>query len=206
MPLELLVMRHGESTVNLSKTISNRVTDYAPLTRRGRQQSEELLNQLKDRKVIAVYSSPLMRATQTSEIIAAYFGLKVKTLEGLREPFCGEIEGRNDEEAWSLHAAQEKAWENEEIDFRIPAGESLFEVRQRFCRDINDIIEKHQKQTGSLVLVSHGSLMINTLPHFLTNISPAFARSCSLVNCSLVVAEFTEGGYRCKSWNGIPIA
>ena len=81
-------MRHGESVANETKTITNLPSDSTPLTELGREQANKLLEIFQQRRIIAIYTSPLTRARETAEIIAAAFGLEVEIDDALREPDC----------------------------------------------------------------------------------------------------------------------
>ncbi len=206
MALEYLFTRHGESLANLTRTVSNRVSDYAPLTERGRKQAEELLQALQNRRVAAIYASPLARARETAQILAAGLGLEAQIADALREPFCGIIEGRSDADAWRMHAEQEQAWRAGQHDFHIPEGESFNDVRARFLPFMEGVAARHREDTGSLVLVSHGSILINMLPRFLRNIDVDFARAHGLGNCAYVVAAPAQAGLVCLEWGGEKIS
>lgn len=200
---EFLFVRHGNSTANVTRTISNRVSDYAPLTELGRSQAKDLLAALHGRRIIAVYSSPLMRAKETAEIVAAEFGLNVKMADALREPYRGEIEGRSDDEAWSVHAAQEAAWRSGRYEHRIPGGESFLDLQARFIPFVERMMAKHSDDGASIILVSHGSLLTNMLPLVLTNVEPDFVRNLPIGNCALIVATRGASGLECVEWCGI---
>jgi Histidine phosphatase superfamily (branch 1) len=129
MTPEFIFTRHGESTANISRTISNRLPDSAPLT----------------------------RAEETAEIIAAAFGLEVELVDGLREPDCGMIEGRNDAEAWRMHAAQELTWGAGSHDYRILGGESFNDVQQRFIPSVSRIISKYGNHAGAVIAGAYSS-------------------------------------------------
>jgi probable phosphoglycerate mutase len=207
MSLEHLYLRHGESEVNITKTISNRVTDHTPLTELGVNQAKQMLNLIKkDRKIISVYSSPLTRAEQTARIIAADFGISIELADALREPYCGAIEGRNDPQAWQLHAAQENAWRAGQYDFSIAGGESYLDLKNRFVPFINHLISRHKDQSGTIVIVSHGSVLRNMLPLILSNISIDFAHNHHLGNCSYISALVTEYGLVCVEWDANSIS
>ena len=137
MTLTFVFIRHGESAVNLSGTISNRLLDFNPLSELGRAQARSLLATLQGRRILSVWCSPLARARETAEILASGFELEPEIADGLREPDCGIAEGRSDPEAWDLHAEQEAAWKAGVLDHRIPGGESFLDVREQvraLCR------------------------------------------------------------------------
>ena len=118
-----------------------------------------------------------MRARETAGILAAGFGLEPQTADGLREPDCGIAEGRSDAEAWDLHAEQEAAWKAGVLDHKIPGGESFLEVRDRFVPFVEGLLIRHNAEAGSVLLVSHGSVLVNMLPLVLANVSVEFPRA-----------------------------
>ena len=81
-PLELLLVRHGESTYNRdgSGGFDSDLTDL------GVEQSQRLAPWLAANfKFAAIYSSPMVRARRTAEIAAAGLTLPVRFREDLRE-------------------------------------------------------------------------------------------------------------------------
>lgn len=72
----------------------------APLTPPGREQAAGLAAALEGRSITIVYSSPVLRAIETSVIVAHHLGVEYEVREALREVDVGNLEGRSDEEAW----------------------------------------------------------------------------------------------------------
>jgi broad specificity phosphatase PhoE len=66
-------LRHGESEGNSAGVIQGR-RDY-PLARRGREQAREAARWFVDRQIERLFCSPLARAHETAEIVAAELGL-----------------------------------------------------------------------------------------------------------------------------------
>jgi broad specificity phosphatase PhoE len=87
----LYLVRHGETDWNKKKLIQG-VTDV-PLNKKGERQAEELAQKLTGVKFDAVFSSDLVRAKRTAEIISLEKKLAVKTTKALRERFFGQFEG-----------------------------------------------------------------------------------------------------------------
>ena len=87
----LYLVRHGETDWNKKKLIQG-VTDV-PLNKKGERQAEELAQKLTGVKFDAVFSSVLLRAKRTAEIISLEKKLAVKTTKALRERFFGQFEG-----------------------------------------------------------------------------------------------------------------
>src|SRR5215510_3422657 len=96
-PMKIYFARHGESEANLLHEFSNRGVKHG-LTQKGRAQAAELAVELAAKPILRIYSSPLLRATQTAGILAEALGLEVEVTDALREYDCGVLEGRADEE------------------------------------------------------------------------------------------------------------
>lgn len=206
MAREIYFVRHGESTANIARVISNRETDNAPLTKKGRQQAGDLLTKLRNQGgVTIVYTSPLLRAKETAEIIAAGLWANTQIADALREPFCGLLEGRGDKAAWSCHAKQEEEWQNGNSDYHVPGGESLRDVEKRFRPFIENIASEIEEAKGNIVIVSHGSVLMNMLPHIFSNINADFARTHALGYCEVVIAVCQESDLRCVEWCGLAL-
>ncbi len=200
MARELIFTRHGESTVNVTRTITNGPNDYAPLTDLGRSQAQQLADGLQARDVIAIYASPLMRARETAGIIGEALGLPVALEDGLREPYCGIAEGRSDDEAWAMHYRASMEWRAGDVDYRIPNGESLRDVRNRFVPVVEKAVATHEGENGTVVLVSHGSVLMHMLLEILPNLTPDFVAANPLRNCDYIVVAVTDAGLSCVEW------
>ena len=84
-----LLVRHGETDWNRE----NRFQGHAdpPLNDVGRSQARELAETLLGEGASAVYASPLRRARETAEIIAAVLGLDVRLDPRLMEVDVGSM-------------------------------------------------------------------------------------------------------------------
>ena len=88
---KLHLIRHGLTAGNLDGRYIGSGTDL-PLCDEGRAQLEDLKRQFAYPQVPLVFSSPMLRATQTAEIL--FPGVKVISLDGLREMAFGVFENR----------------------------------------------------------------------------------------------------------------
>lgn len=89
----LYLVRHGENVANLTKEFSHRAVDYS-LTDKGRAQAAQTADFFRGHAIDAVYSSPLRRARETAEAIAAVVGKPVTVVEDFREINVGVLEGQ----------------------------------------------------------------------------------------------------------------
>lgn len=127
----------------------------------GREQAASVAETLKSSKLQAVYSSPLERATETAEAIAAVQGLDVVTLAGLIEINIGRWQGL------SLRAARRrKLWptiQHKPSLVRFPEGESFLEAQSRIVDTLESIRLKH---SGAIACVSHADPIKLAIAHY----------------------------------------
>lgn len=142
--LELWLVRHGQTTWNLSRRISG--WSDVPLTDLGREQAQNLAPLLADKKFDSVWSSDLVRATETA--VLAYGEDFTKT-DGLREINFGNHEGQS----WGK--LDEKNVE-EIMEFKsycAPGGESIATFEARIKGFIENLSE------GRHLLFCHGGVV-----------------------------------------------
>ncbi len=162
--MRLYFVRHGESQANLLHEISNRGLRHG-LTRRGRVQATALADRLRPARLARIYSSPVLRAIETSVILAQQLDLDYEVVDALREYDCGALEGRADEAAWQGWRALFEAWTvHGQWDSRSAGGESLIEIRDRFLPFTARLVAEFGESDAGLVCVSHGGLLRLMLP------------------------------------------
>jgi len=147
---ELLLVRHGETDWNRESRFQGHADP--PLNELGRAQAAELAEALAGEEVAAVYSSPLRRAFQTAEVIAAPRRLAAEPVDGLREVDVGswqaltraEVEERFPEQfqRWLDHG---RGWED---------GETYEQMGKRVIAALRDLAARHEGER--IVGVTHG--------------------------------------------------
>jgi len=205
--MRILFTRHGESHANLQRIISNRSLPH-PLTPKGIDQAAVLADHLvKDAHLSIIISSPIPRAIQTATIIAKRVSLPFTANDALREFDCGAMEGRSDQDAWLAHQTIVRAWdEDQDYDrFIPPDGESFNDQKARFIPFLLDLISDHRSLDGDILMVSHGALLHQMLPLFLSNINREFTKQHPLGNCQLVITFPENNQLKCISWNDISV-
>jgi broad specificity phosphatase PhoE len=156
MSTRIILIRHGETLWNLEKRCQG-FTDI-PLSEAGERQAELLSRALSREPLAAVYSSDLIRARRTAEIIARPHGLPVSTDARLRELNQGELEGQNMEGLLAHHAELLKNWMADPAHTQMPKGESLLEIQARGWAAISEIAARHPDQ--AVAVVAHNLLNV----------------------------------------------
>lgn len=152
----LYVVRHGETDYNARRIFQGQQCDI-PLNDTGRRQAHELIAKLKNKKIDAIYCSPLKRARETADIIAAGLKLPVKIHQGLIEGNFGVAEGVPAEEIrnWPVYAL----WCNNDEkydDVGFEKGETKRQIRTRVINALNEICR--QEEGEHILIVAHGAV------------------------------------------------
>jgi len=162
MPI-LLLIRHGENDF----TKKHRLAGYLPnvhLNERGRKQAQELADALKSAPIKAVYSSPLERAVETANPIAAALRLEVRIEAGLAETNVGKWQGR------SLAALRlTKQWkviQGTPSRAQFPEGETFYECQARVVAALDSICTKHRPK-DIIACVFHADPIKLAVAHYL---------------------------------------
>jgi broad specificity phosphatase PhoE len=198
--MKLYLVRHGESEANIQHIISNRQSPFG-LTSRGKGQANALAENLKDIPITAIYSSPVLRARETAEILSQKFHIQYQITEALREYDCGILEEKSDEESWKLHGEIAEDWTLNHNYLRKPeGGETFLDIQNRFLPFIESL--KHGNDEH-ILLIGHGGLFHLMLPLILTNIDNHFVKSHGLGHIDCVIAELKSDGFVCKQWGEV---
>ncbi len=200
--MRIYFARHGESQANLLHEVSNRGLRHG-LTRKGREQAVALAERLRNLPITHIYSSPLLRAIETSVILANRLELDYEVVDALREYDCGIAEGRSDAEAWQLWQALFDAWVGERRwEQRIEGGESFYDIRERFVPFIEGLVNQYGSTKAGIVCVSHGGVYWMMLPLVLKNVDNELMARYGFDYTSCIVSEWRPAGLYCVEWNG----
>ena len=88
----ILFVRHGQTFANLEGIIQGQLD--SPLTEEGQMQAKTTAEKLKNTKIDIIYTSPLIRASKTSEVINVYHNIPIIQDERLKEQNAGDATGR----------------------------------------------------------------------------------------------------------------
>lgn len=154
--MKIYLVRHGADDNTVRGGWSNH-----PLTNKGIKQSLELAEKLKASKCNAeiIYSSDLLRAKQTAEILANHLNLEIAYNQGFREVNNGDLAGMDNNLANKLYP--DLFWKNLKWEQQYPNGESPKEFYERVKTALDNLIKTDNE---SIILVTHGGV-INVIMH-----------------------------------------
>jgi len=161
----IYVVRHGQAEFN-SRHIIGGTLEPNPLTAKGEEQSRKLGEKFQNIKIDKIYSSDLLRAQETAEIIASMKHLPVETNSLLRERSWGTLQGKTFNEAKKEYPEaflkESKIVGEEALDFKYAGSmESLRHAALRLKRFLETTDEKQKGKT--VFVVTHFDIMIGYL-------------------------------------------
>jgi broad specificity phosphatase PhoE len=149
-PVATLLLRHGQTPMSVQKRYAGR-TDV-PLTDAGLAQAAAAAKRLASARIDAIVASPLRRAVQTAEAVAAVTGLPVTTDGGFRETDFGDWDGLTFAEVRERWPAEMAAW-LADPQVAPPGGESFAEVSERVIPALARVLDGRAGQR--ILVVSH---------------------------------------------------
>ena len=177
----IFIIRHGKTELNKASVLQGR-SNY-PLNDEGIRQAEEAAKMLESIEFDYVYSSPLIRAVQTAEIVAPYKEIQLD--ERLIEMDYGRYEGtdlRNMPEEIRLFFC----------DFvHNPAPDSMEQLADVVKRT-GAFLEELRNVKGNILISTHAIAMKGIL-EYLTPDSQGGYWSKYIGNCAVYVADDQDG-------------
>jgi phosphoserine phosphatase len=143
------LIRHGETEWN--RELVYRGRKDLPLSENGRRQIQKLAAALAETPITAIHASPLVRAVDTAQAIAAVKGLEVQTCDELIDMDFGEWEGLSVAEARQRDPELYEKWEHDPAAFHAPEGESLAEIQARIRGILTRLAAEYPNQVVALV-------------------------------------------------------
>ena len=156
----IYLVRHGETIWNRQKLIQGH-TD-SRLTEEGERQAEELGKKFRNIVFAAAFSSDLIRAKRTAELITLEKKLAVQTTAALRERYFGWYEGVS----WAGRGIKIRKLLKQIMDLTfkkflnvslVPDEETDESLMGRFITNIREIAVGYRDK--NVLVVSHGGVM-----------------------------------------------
>lgn len=153
-------IRHGQTDLNKQGIVQGAGTDV-PINETGCQQAESVATKLIDRNIHVIFSSDMIRARQTTDIINQALDLDIFYTALLRETHYGEIEGmvsvEVDTDPRYQHICEQVDDTTNPLryDISFPGGESRKAVASRFLSCVQNINHKDK----NVLLSTHGGIL-----------------------------------------------
>jgi len=145
------ILRHGEAVSNVRSVVSSSPEKFEnPLTDKGKRQIIQVAQKLKGKGIDLIFSSDLLRAKQTAEIIAKALKIAQKFDKRLREIGFGNFNGKP-----LVNFQRQFKNERERITKSVLKSETYEKVSKRMSGFLEDIDIKYKDK--NILIVSHES-------------------------------------------------
>ena len=156
------IVRHGQTEWNVDRIVQGHKD--SELTASGRAQAKDVAEKFKEIQIDHVFSSDLLRARQTAEILTLEKKMAIKTTKLLREQTYGEYEGKDLDELLALFKHWDTLSEKERFTYRAHHSfETDEESTARFITFLRETAVAYANQT--ILVVTHGIMMRNLMIH-----------------------------------------
>lgn len=192
--MELYIVRHGETLWNKDKRLQGHadieLNDY------GRELARKTGEALMNTQIDIIYSSPLIRAYETADLIRNGRNIELRTDDRLKELSFGCYEGSNFSELIR----------NPELTFQYffkqphlykPAadGETLEHLIARAGDFMQSVIEPLADSLERVMIVAHGALNKAIMSYIKKHSTEYFWSGGLQQNCNVIIADYTDGVY-----------
>lgn len=152
----IYLVRHGKTDWNKQGIIQGH-TDI-PLNDEGEKEARELARELNKIKFDEFFSSDLLRAKRTAEIIATEHKLAVKTTKALRERHFAHLEGKPSKLLTEIGKTISKLEESKRFSYKShPLVESDAELMSRFLTFLREVAVSSPGK--NILVVTHGGVI-----------------------------------------------
>ncbi len=201
--LEVWFVRHAESEFNVVDgplPVPDEGVTY-PLTPEGVRQAAVLGARFTGVEVDYLYSSTRLRTLQTADAISFRTGVPVRLAPAAVEASFGPAPDLGRDvlpifRRWAEGDTRARASE---------AAESLEDFKARFLPFWEELVDAYGDDTGRLVLVTHGGVIMFMLPELCPEVTRAYVMERPVGNAEIVKTVLENGQLRCLSWMGEPL-
>jgi broad specificity phosphatase PhoE len=149
----VFLARHGQTAYNLEGRFQGQLP--VPLDETGRRQAAELAERAAKHGFSALWSSPLLRARETADVVARRIGLQPREDARLMETDAGDWTDRTFADVQAEAPEAFAAFAAGDPGFAFPGGESFAEQEVRVAAALADV------ELGELpaLVVCHGMVI-----------------------------------------------
>lgn len=184
----LIFVRHGESEGNKSGRFNGSM-DF-PLSDKGRAQAKKTSEYLDKYKIDTAYSSDLLRAKETAQIVTNRQNVALIEDTGLREINGGDFEGQLFDELAIKFPTEFKIWMEDLANCQCPNGESIRGLFERFNAKVKEIAKNNKDKT---ILIGTHAMPIRVMSTLWHKKDLSSIRDIDYVkNASVTVVDYTD--------------
>ncbi len=182
--MRLFIVRHGETVENVARIVTGQ--QGGRLSPAGREQARAIALRLRGEPIGPIYSSDLLRAFETADILRDAIGSEILIETRLREQHFGEFEGRP---LTALLRHMKKTGEDF-LSLNPPGGEQSETFRGRIHDFFREL--KERRPGDSVLVVTHHGVIAVLLASLMKK-TPECASRDLLLHGVVLLAEIDAG-------------
>lgn len=199
----LYLVRHGETEANRSLCIQGHSNSNLSIL--GESQARERMEKMRDIHLDYAYSSDLVRAKRTAEILVSNRNISLDVTPALRERCFGLYEGRPIRDFFDEHSGHMEVFEHASDEDRwqfqlLGEVETNAHVRDRALAFLQEKATSHAGET--ILCVSHAGAMRIILLYLGWGTHEEMPWG-SIENCAMVRLEFDGSNFVVKELDGV---
>ncbi|MDA1054464.1 MAG: histidine phosphatase family protein [Planctomycetota bacterium] len=197
----MYLVRHGATANNLAipPLLQGRGVDLE-LSDVGRQQATCAAALLAKQRLAAIYSSPLIRARQTAEIIAEPHELAVQLVPAIEEADVGRWEGRSWKEISRTEPESYRQFIADSANHGYLGGENMTQVLARIAPALAVLMQQH---LGAEIAVIAHNVVNRVYVASLLGVPISRAREINQDNCGVNLIRFRRDEIKLLSLNSV---
>ena len=149
--VQLLLIRPGITEYDQQGRVQG--TLNIPLCEDGRQEVENMIEELRGKSIAASYTGPCKAAEQTAECLGEALDVKVKTIDKFENVDHGLWQGLLVSDVKAKQPKVYRQWQETPEKVCPPQGETLSEAKERVSAAITKLLKKH-KADGVFAVVA----------------------------------------------------
>jgi len=197
-----MLMRHGEAENNVQHIVAGRTSEYH-LTEKGRMQVRNTAEKLKDLSIDAIYTSPVIRTVETSQIVSETIGVDYTVDERLTETEMGSLVGMHINEVLEKYDGLfHKFYYNDDALGKVGL-EGFSSIGSRISSMLDYVGEKYHDK--NVLLVTHLDPIKAAITQVM-DLKPEVLYNMTIRNASLTILNHSSKDYTLSAFNVMDIS
>ena len=198
----VMLMRHGEAENNVQHIVAGRKSEHH-LTDNGRMQVRSAAEKLKDLSIDAIYTSPVVRTVETSQIVSETIGVDYTVDERLTETEMGSLVGmRMSEIIEKYDDLFHKFYYNDDA-LKETGLERFSSIGSRMNSMLDYVAERHPDK--NVLLVTHLDPIKAAITRIM-DLNPEVLFNMTIKNASLTILKHGSKDYSLSAFNVMDIS
>lgn len=192
--MKIYLVRHGETDWNKAGRFQG--SENIPLNQYGIELAEVTSEGMKEIPIDIIYTSPLIRARKTAEIMRRDRRIEIIEDDRLKEMSFGRFEGADIREARADKEHGLHDFISNPGIYRAKDGENFEDVIARCHSFIDEILLPREKNYDSVMVAAHGALIRCFLRCIEDRPLSEFWGGVPQGNCAVTIVELEDGQLR----------